>query len=63
MCISTGSSGSDALFELLTKIKDTTQNRWSAQRHQNRSTEFHETLLVVMKDIMCIYAFLQEMLI
>ena len=51
------------LFELLTKIKDTTQNRWSAQRHQNRSTEFHETLLVVMKDIMCIYAFLQEMLI
>ena len=34
------------LFELrkMTKIKDTTQNRWSAQRHQNRSTEFHETL-------------------
>ena len=53
-------SRSYALFELknLTKMKNTTQNSLSAQLLWNRSREFRET--VVMKDLMCRYAFLQE---
>ena len=37
-------------------------NGWSAKLHWNRSTEFLWNF-VVMKDIICRYAFLQEMLI
>ena len=69
MCISTGNFDSIffsriyALFELrnLAKMKDTTET--VGQHNSTETAQENCVNFVVIKDIMCRYAFLQEMLI